>query len=353
VALLLVVIGLGSWNISQYAITPGDATPVAPLVKIRGIATDPVPDRIMLTDVYLQSLTALQWLTLHLQSHVEFVSMNQLLDPGVPADELDAQGYLQMSDSKQAAEVSAFRSLGWPVPATNTGAIITAVIVPSPARNAGIHVADEVVSVNARPVHTTCDLIDSVHALAPGTLVKLGVAKARISSSGVISWKSPSVIALRTAAAPSGLSASGCAGVAGPSRSWFGVSIENGVTYQLPASVTIDTSNIGGPSAGLAMTLTLIDQLSRGSLTGHQSIAATGTIDPSGQVGDVGGVAEKTVAVQRAGAKYFFVPQIEVATAEQSAQPGLKILGVSTLAQALRDLRAIGGDAPIPLTTPR
>ena len=337
---------------SVYAITPGDATPVAPLVKVRGIGTDPVPDRIMLTDVYLQSLTALQWLTMHLQSHVEFVSANQLLDPGVPADELNAQGYLQMTDSKQAAEVSAFRTLGWKLPQTSTGAVVTSVVAPSPARSAHVHVADEIVSVNGSAVRDACGLVRAVHSLRPGSSVRLGVARAVISASGVITWKIPTSLTLRTAQAPSDASVAGCAGVSGPSRSWLGISVENGVHYDFPASVSIDTANIGGPSAGLAMTLTLIDQLSRGSLTGHRSIAATGTIDIAGNVGDVGGVAEKTVAVQRAGAKYFLVPEIEVATARAAAQPGLKIIGVTTLAQALHALRSIGGAPPIPITPP-
>ncbi len=350
---LVAVIGLGSWNISTYAITPGDATPVAPLVKIHGLQTDPQPDRIMLTDVYLQSLTALRWLTMHLQSHVEFVTMNQLLDPGVPADELEAQGYLQMSDSKQAAEVAAFRALGWTIPSTATGAVVTAVGAPSPARGAGIHVADEIVSANGHPVRSSCGLVGVIHALAPGTTVRLEVARAKISGTGDITWTTPSPVTVRTAASPSGDGASTCPGVTGTSRSWLGVSIEDGLRYALPATVTINTANIGGPSAGLAMTLTLIDQLSSGSLTGHQTIAATGTMDSSGNVGDVGGVAEKTVAVQRAGAKYFFVPQVEVATATQEARPGLKIFGVTTLAQVLRDLRHIGGDVPIPITPPR
>ena len=110
---------------------------------------------------------------------------------------------------------------------------------------------------------------------------------------------------------------------------------------------------MGGPSAGLAMTLTLIDKLSKKSISGNQPIAATGTMDVYGNVGDVGGVAEKTVAVQRAGAKYFFVPQVEVATAKSAAAPGLTIVGVTTLHQALRDLRKIGGGSPEPITKPR
>ncbi len=141
--------------------------------------------------------------------------------------------------------------------------------------------------------------------------------------------------------------------MSGAGTSYLGVAIEDGMSYRLPAQVSIYTANIGGPSAGLAMTLTLIDKLSRKSISGNQPIAATGTISANGDVGDVGGVAEKTVAVQRAGAKYFFVPEVEVATAKSQAKPGLKIIGVTTLAQTLRDLRALGGAAPQPLTPPR
>jgi PDZ domain-containing protein len=207
--------------------------------------------------------------------------------------------------------------------------------------------------VNGTSVDAACSLIVAMHSIPAGTTVHLSIKRARISSTGVITYRSPSTMTLKTAKAPAGIGPSGCAGVAGVGTSYLGVSTEDGATYRLPARVSINTANIGGPSAGLAMTLTLIDKLSRQSISGNQPIAATGAIDIHGNVGDVGGVAEKTVAVQRAGAKYFFVPQVEVATAKAAAQPGLKIIGVTTLAQTLRDLRALGGVAPKPLTPPR
>jgi PDZ domain-containing protein len=346
------VIGLQTWNISEYALTPGNATPVAPLVKIHGVATNPRHDKIMLADVYLQSLTAWQWLTMHFQSHVQFVPASALVDPGIPSDELGAQGFLEMRDAKQAAEVTAFRALGWTVPATRTGAIVNGVVSPSPARSVGVQVGDEIVGVNGTLVRSTCQLIVDVHDLAPGTKLRLGIERVKISNSGTLSWSASVTMNVRTAAVPSSVGPSGCAGLKGSARSWLGVSAEDGFNYRLPASVSIDTANIGGPSAGLAMTLSLINELSSGSLTGHHVIAATGTIDVQGDVGDVGGVAQKTVAVQRAGAVYFIVPQVEVSTARAAASLGLKILGVTTLNQALRDLRSLGGVAPRSLTTP-
>lgn len=353
VVILAGIVVLGKWNTNEYAITPGDATPVAPLVTIKGVAHESHPGKIMLTDVYLSTLDAWQWLYYHFKSHVQFVQSNQLIETGVPADELQAQGFLEMSDSKQAAEVAAFRALGWSTPATATGAIVNTVVAPSPARSANIRVGDEIVGVNSTSVTSACSLITATHSIPSGMTIHLSIKRAKISRTGMISYGAISTASLTTVKSPAGIGASGCPGVSGPGSSYLGVGVEDGSAYRLPAQVTIDTANIGGPSAGLAMTLTLIDELSRQSISGNQPIAATGTIDVHGDVGDVGGVAEKTVAVQRAGAKYFFVPRVEVATAKSAAQPGLTIIGVTSLAQALRDLRALGGAAPKPLTPPR
>jgi PDZ domain-containing protein len=351
-ALLLVVTVLQHWNTDYYSLTPGDATPVAPLVRIEGLSTNPHPDRILLTDVYLSSLTAWQWIVTHFQAHVEYVTSSELVEPGVPTEELSAQGFLEMSDSQQAAEVAALRALGWHLPVRADGAVVTAVAAPSPARRAHLHVADRVVAVDGRAVATACDLVAVVHATAPGTVLHLSVDRAHVSSKGVITWSGPRELSVTSAVTPPSLGTSACPGVAGRDRSWLGISLEDGRRYQLPATISINTANIGGPSAGLAMTLTLIDELSSGSLTGHSVVAATGTIAPNGAVGDVGGVAEKTVAVQRAGATVFIVPSVEVATARSAAQPGLKVIGVTTLRGALRALRALGGSAPAPLTAP-
>ncbi len=132
------------------------------------------------------------------------------------------------------------------------------------------------------------------------------------------------------------------------------MALENGYSYHLPARVTINTANIGGPSAGLAMTLAIINKISGGSLTGDHVVAATGTISPDGQVGAVGGVEEKAVAVHNAGATYFIVPDGggNVDAARAADQPDLTILPVRSLAQALADLERIGGAKPVALTTP-
>jgi PDZ domain-containing protein len=352
VVVMVLVFIVGNWQLSEYALTPGNATPVAPLVKIRGVATDPHNDKIMLVDVYLSNLNVFQWARLHFESHVQFVPASELVDPGIPDGELGPQGFQEMNDSKQAAEVAAFRALGWKVPSVATGTNITGVVSPSPAYTAGLHVADQIVAVDGQAVRSACGLIKLMHNIKPNTLVHLSVQRAQITRAGDISLRKANTVNITTATPPSYLGSTGCADVNGPSRSWLGITVENGDSYVLPAKVSVNTANIGGPSAGLAMTLTIIDKLSAGSLTGHRVIAATGTMATNGVVGDVGGVAEKTVAVQRAGASIFFVPDVEVATARSVAGPGLKIVGVRSLSQVLSDLHRLGGASPKPLTKP-
>jgi PDZ domain-containing secreted protein len=57
-------------------------------------------------------------------------------------------------------------------------------------------------------------------------------------------------------------------------------------------------------------------------------------------------VAEKTVAVERAGAPVFFVPAVEKATADAKATKQLHVYAVRNLDQVLRILERLGGSVP-------
>lgn len=352
--ILLGILALESHQSGEYSITPGDGTPVASLIKIGGVATNAHPGKILFTDVYLTPLSQWQLFLSHFQSHVQVVPASALVEPGVSTSELNNQGYLEMSDAKQAAEVAAFRAVGWHVPATATGTVITGVVESSPASRANLSVGDLITGVGTTPVRSSCQLIATLHDVPADTLVTLDLDKVKISSSGTLSYEAPSTLHVTTAKVPSSVAESGCPGVSGPDHSWLGIALENGYHYHLPATVSINTANIGGPSAGLAMTLALINKLSHGSLTGKNVVAATGTMSPDGQVGAVGGVEEKAVAVHNAGAKYFIVPDGDgnVDAARAADQPDLTILPVTSLKEALADLRKIGGARPSPITRP-
>ena len=133
-------------------------------------------------------------------------------------------------------------------------------------------------------------------------------------------------------------------------RPLIGVQMQDTRVVTIPNDIKIDfeTDNIGGPSAGLSFTLTLIDRLSQGDLTGGNKVAVTGTIDVDGNVGAIGGLQSKASAVRQAGAKYFIVPtnqgDADIAAAQKAAGPGVEIIPVKTLDEALAALQRIGGD---------
>jgi PDZ domain-containing protein len=116
---------------------------------------------------------------------------------------------------------------------------------------------------------------------------------------------------------------------------------------ELPFELDIDTGRIGGPSAGLAFTLTLIDELTPGELTGGQNIAVTGTIQLDGSVGAIGGLRQKASAVSQAGVDVFIVPaaqgEADLERARRAGGEGLRIIPVATVDEALAALEELGG----------
>jgi PDZ domain-containing protein len=87
------------------------------------------------------------------------------------------------------------------------------------------------------------------------------------------------------------------------------VGISPGVGFDFPYDVDVNISdNIGGPSAGLMMSLAIFDTLTPGSMTDGADIAGTGTITPAGAVGPIGGIQQKIAAARDAGAELFLVP---------------------------------------------
>ncbi len=85
-----------------------------------------------------------------------------------------------------------------------------------------------------------------------------------------------------------------------PSKPLMGVYA--GTVYHFPVNVTINVDpNIGGPSAGLVLSLAIYDKLTPGSLVGDVPIAGTGTIDADGKVGPIGGIQQKIRAASRGG----------------------------------------------------
>lgn len=249
-----------------------------------------------------------------------------------PTSELGCQDDQEMLSANQDAALAALSTLGYKVKELPLGAQVNGVLGNSPAWDAGIKCNDLITKVDNRTVTTAPQLTAYLAGLKPGTTVSVTDVPA--------SGGKARVMKVRLAVPTRVLRADGFGG-----SSYMGVQVSTRYKPRLPFSVSVNAGPIGGPSAGLAFTLAMIDTMSNGKLTGGHQVAATGQIYANGQVVDVGGVQEKTVAVEHAGAQVFFVPKDEYETAKRVASKRLAIIPVTSLKQVLAILHTrYGGD---------
>jgi len=130
------------------------------------------------------------------------------------------------------------------------------------------------------------------------------------------------------------------------------VGITPGLGFDFPYRVSVNIAdNIGGPSAGLMMSLAIFDTLTPGSMTDGADIAGTGTITPTGEVGPIGGIQQKIAAARDAGAELFFVPA-DNCDAIGGVDPGdMRLARATTMHRAVETLSDWVADADAPLPT--
>lgn len=357
IVLLCVIAGV--WlilNVAKtdyYSVEQGSATPIAPNLSVTGLPSDPPPTGLVahrpgffLVDVRLEQMSLGKWLRARLIGGIDYIPFRSLIPSGTTVADFDRSGYMDMEDAKQVASYVAFRAAGLPVSAKDGGAVVVARRIGSPATKAKIRVGDRIVGVNGVATPTRCAAVVALHDIAPHTTISVRVAPARISSSGTFVLQPPTNVAVTTSA-PKRTWQSDCPGITGKAHSLIGVALDTATTYTLPATVRINTEYVGGPSGGLAMSLAIFDRITTGRLAGRHRIAVTGTISSTGSVGEIGGIAQKARAAVTAHADIFLVPSSQAAEARSAIHGELRVVGVSTFNEALRDLRRLGGDRPV------
>ncbi|MCL6104535.1 MAG: hypothetical protein M1483_02705 [Actinobacteria bacterium] len=313
---LIILIEVASLiELPYYALAPGNATSVEKMIVLPADKSHKLKGEVMMVDVAISRVRLISYLPDILNSNMQIVKSNEILGT-MPSSELDAQSLVQMAFSKQIAEFVALKKLCYPVSVRPQGAMIYQTLANSPAFST-LKVGEIIVSVNKKPTLTLQEVSSRISSSPLSAPIDLGV---RFPKSKKLTYVQvmPTSKVVNSKKVP-----------------FIGVYLLSWLKFNFPFPVSIDTQDIGGPSAGLAFTLGLIDQLGGGGLTGGKKVAATGTISFNGQVGPIGGIAEKTVAVDNAGAQIFFVPPDEYAKAKSKAGKDLKVVPVSSLDQAL------------------
>jgi PDZ domain-containing protein len=304
------------------------------LITVQGAHTYPQGGSVGYTTVSVQHASALEWVFAHLDDSITFEPQRAIQGTQTP-EQYQAANLAMMTASKETASAVALSRLGYQVKVTGTGAVIVALADPSPS--AGVLVpTDTIVAVDDTEITSAEQLIAAIGTHHPGDTVTLGV-QPFVTDGTRTTEKRTIVLAARPDDA---------------NRAFLGVSsATRDLHYELPVQISVDSGGVGGPSAGLAFTLGIMDVLTPGSITGGHQVATTGTISADGTVGPIGGIHQKVLAVRQSGAELFLVPRSEYDEAEKYAGP-LRIEPVDNIDDALKVLATIGGGSDvIPATT--
>jgi PDZ domain-containing protein len=177
---------------------------------------------------------------------------------------------------------------------------------------------DIIGAVNGTPTPTEASLHEVLAHVRPGSVVALRVRRGGQSLT----------VRVRTIAVGNG-------------QALVGFAPEQAATFKLPIRVSIDAGNVGGPSAGLAFALEVMQKLGRNVTHGYR-VAATGEMELDGTVAPIGGVRQKVVDAHKAGVDVLLVPAGDNAkVARHYAPKQLRVIPVRTFAGALQALATL------------
>jgi PDZ domain-containing protein len=241
----------------------------------------------------------------------------------VPAPDVSATverqiGRQDMSVSQKVAAVVALKRLGYEVRARSNGVTVVLVDADAPAAKV-LRTSDVIVEADGRPVRSVLALRAVLAKHKPGDRVRIGFRRNGRRANATV----------RTVADPTDRT-----------RAIVGISARDDLQVTLPVRIKIDAGDVGGPSAGLAFALDILQELGRDVARGHR-VAATGELALDGSVGPIGGVKQKTFGAREAGVDVFLVPAGENAAEARRYADGLKIVPVKNFPQALRALATL------------
>lgn len=298
-------------------ISPGSAEPVPTRVTFEGQAKDDVSGQLYFLTVAVSQPTPVEALSAWLDDDQTVLPRQRVIPKGVDEDQYIKAQRAVFGESAKVAAAVGLRAAGKDVRFSGKGARIGGVVPESPA-DGKLRTGDVIVAVAGRPVALASDLITVTGRGKEGDVVRLSVLRDGTEREVDVTLRE----------------------VPGLGRPGLGVSVATeGFDIALPFEVKVDQGQIGGPSAGFMIALTVFELADDGDLARGRKIAGTGTIDANGAVGPVGGVPQKVRAAEQAGATLFLVPPDELKQARDAAGKKLKVVAVSTLDQAIDLLR--------------
>lgn len=312
-------IPLWQQNLPYYAWSAGPVGDAIDAVEVESAVTVyPPQGELFYLTVAAQEINAIELLVAALDPTVDLVRKELIRRVDETPEDLRRRSLVQMDEAKETAIALALARLGDESLILSDG--IELVEVTRDDLGDRLQVGDIIETIEGAEVRLSGDVRKAVEGRSPGDVVTLGIRRGNARL----------IVRIPLLESPQ---ESG--------RVLLGV-LARTANPRFP--VDIESANLGGPSAGMMYTLAIIDKLSDGDLTNGHLVAGTGTVDPEGNIGPIGGVRQKVVAAQAAGATLMLVPEANYPDALTAPRDKMRLVSVRTLDEALEVLAAL---API------
>ena len=315
-------------GVDVVALSPGSAPTTIEKINIEGTDTFEPQGEIKFTTVTIESdsLTIWEWIQAKNDEIRELRDREEFYGDKTKAETRKINNFM-MQQSQDTASLVAANYLGYEIVPE-----VVEIVSDSPA-DTFLQLGDLIVEVEGTKVESPKDLGDAIRSKTPGEIVSIGYKRMEGT------FQTPTTDQpIKTEEIP--LTTHPTLDNTG----FLGVVIQTPLAADIPFDITIDVGRVGGPSAGLAFALTIVDTLTEGELTGGLSVATTGTIDQYGNVGSVGAYAQKAEAAARSGIDVFLVPPAGFSIVERIAAERFEVRCVSTFNDAVIELSTFGGN---------
>lgn len=283
------------------------------VIAIDGTTTYPTTGQLDMTTV-LESggprggLTFIGALSSWFNSTDAVIPRELIYPDDVSGEDVSAEQAALFSSSESNAVGAAMDYLKVPV---TQQAIVSSVTVGSPAFGV-LQPGDVIVAVDGAAITDPASVSKLVRSAPPGTIFTFTVERDGTQQE------------VKVTSAPSKADAE---------VPYIGIGV--GEIFQPDFNIDINVGNVGGPSAGLMLSVGIVDKLTPGGLADGHVIAGTGTITPEGDVGPIGGIRQKLAGARSSGAEFFVMPASHCKEAAGHTPDGLIVTPVKTLADAV------------------
>ena len=246
---------------------------------------------------------------------------------GETAEENAARNIEAFSTSQSYAIAAAMDYLDQPI---NEQVIITSVGLDTPAQDK-LRAGDEILAVDGVAMTTPEQVVDAVRSKPIGTDLTFSVVRSGAKLDVVVTSSNrvdDPATEQDEATIP-----------------YIGIGID--VNYSAEFDIEFGVTGVGGPSAGTMFAIGIIDKLTPGALTQGKIIAGTGTIDPDGNVGEIGGIQQKLIGARDAGAVLFLAPQGNCDEVIGHIPDGLTVAAIETLEDAMAEIESFNSGAQV------